>query len=98
MRNWFAEKFHQGETFLVQMLRQTQVYGRRRMRPGVRTIAGILCIIGGIFGFLPILGYWMAPIGILLIGLDIPALRKPIAGRIAGWNQKVKSRASTKNS
>lgn len=67
------------------------------MLPGVRTIAGILCIIGGILGFLPILGYWMAPIGILLIGLDIPAFRKPIAARIAIWNQKVKAKAPAKD-
>lgn len=97
MGKWFADKLQQGEAFLVQMLRQTQIYGRRRMVPGVRTLAGILCIIGGFLGFLPILGYWMAPIGILLIGLDIPALRRPIATRIAGWNNKVKAKSAPKD-
>ncbi|MDH3474825.1 MAG: hypothetical protein OEM59_14165 [Rhodospirillales bacterium] len=28
---------------------------------------GILLVVGGIFGFLPILGFWMIPLGLLVI-------------------------------
>jgi hypothetical protein len=31
---------------------------------------------GGVFAFLPILGLWMLPIGALLIGEDIPPVRR----------------------
>jgi len=47
--------------FLVDITRQANYWATRRMGPGVRTLAGLLCIIGGIFGFLPILGFWMIP-------------------------------------
>ena len=38
----------------------------------------ILLIIGGMFGFLPILGFWMIPVGLLLIALDIPVFHRLI--------------------
>ena len=43
---------------------------------------GILLVLGGIFSFLPILGIWMLPLGLLLLALDIAFLRTPIAGAI----------------
>ncbi len=43
--------------------------------PGIRTVVGILFFIGGCFGFLPILGFWMIPVGVMLIMLDLPFLR-----------------------
>ena len=43
----------------------------------VRVPAGILLIILGFLGFLPILGFWMIPLGILLMAQDIAILRRP---------------------
>jgi hypothetical protein len=45
----------------------------------LRLPLAILFIIGGIFSFLPVLGIWMLPLGLLLIALDVPFLRKPVA-------------------
>lgn len=42
----------------------------------------IILILGGIFSFLPILGIWMLPLGLLLLALDLAFLRTPIAGAI----------------
>lgn len=42
---------------------------------GLRSILGLLLIVGGIFGFLPILGFWMIPLGIAVIRIDVIALR-----------------------
>lgn len=39
---------------------------------------GLLFIVGGLFSFLPVLGIWMLPIGLLLIAYDVPFLRKPV--------------------
>lgn len=50
----------------------------------VRIPAGVLLIIGGVFGFLPIIGFWMAPLGALLIAQDVPFLRRPTL-RALGW-------------
>lgn len=43
----------------------------------VRVPVGVLLIIGGLFSFLPILGLWMAPLGLMLLAQDVPALRRP---------------------
>lgn len=49
-----------------------------------RLPVALLFIGAGFVGFLPILGFWMAPLGLVLIAIDIPPLRRPIA-RAAGW-------------
>ncbi|AXI49206.1 hypothetical protein C1J03_23640 (plasmid) [Sulfitobacter sp. SK012] len=47
---------------------------RDRVPPGVRTLIGLLLVAGGVFGFLPILGFWMIPLGFAVIMLDLRAL------------------------
>ena len=46
----------------------------------VRIPSGALLVVGGGFSFLPVLGIWMLPLGLLLIAYDVPFLRKPVAG------------------
>ena len=46
-----------------------------RSRVG-RIIVGVLLIIGGFFGFLPVLGFWMIPLGLAVLSYDIPAVRR----------------------
>jgi len=46
----------------------------------IRIPVGLLGIAGGIFSFLPVLGIWMLPLGLLLIAYDVPILRGPVAG------------------
>jgi hypothetical protein len=50
----------------------------------VRIPLAILLVAGGFVGFLPILGFWMVPLGLILIAQDIPFLRKPVA-RLIAW-------------
>jgi hypothetical protein len=50
----------------------------------VRIPVGLLAVVGGIFSFLPVLGIWMLPLGLLLLAYDIPFLRKPV-GRFTIW-------------
>jgi hypothetical protein len=45
---------------------------------------GILCLIGGLFWFLPVVGIWLLPIGLVLIAHDVPRLRHPVA-RLMCW-------------
>lgn len=52
-------------------------------RPG-RVPLGILCVVGGLFWFLPVTGIWMLPIGLVLIAHDVPRLRDPVA-RLMCW-------------
>jgi hypothetical protein len=60
---------------------------RRRIRigpysfglPGSRAwrlVIGILLVLCGLVGFLPILGFWMVPLGFLVLSVDLPIVRR----------------------
>ena len=54
----------------------------------VRIPLGVMFVAGGIFSFLPVLGIWMLPLGLMLLAIDIVFLRAPMAGlivRLRGW-------------
>ena len=57
---------------------------RRHPNPWTRRVAGILLVIGGLLGFLPVLGFWMLPLGLILLSDDIPSLRRR-RRRIEAW-------------
>lgn len=58
-------------------MRRLLVRIRNRVPPGLRIILGLLLIVGGVFGFLPVLGFWMVPLGIAVAALDLgPLWRK----------------------
>lgn len=42
----------------------------------VRIAIGILLIVFGFLGFLPLLGFWMIPLGLLILSIDIPTVRR----------------------
>jgi hypothetical protein len=42
----------------------------------LRLPLGVAVIVGGILGFLPVLGFWMVPLGALLLGEDVPPVRR----------------------
>ncbi|MEX3009224.1 hypothetical protein [Hoeflea sp. TYP-13] len=37
---------------------------------------GGLLVVGGILGFLPVLGFWMIPLGLLILSHDLPMVRR----------------------
>ncbi|WP_395664262.1 hypothetical protein [Methylocella sp.] len=43
----------------------------------VRLPAGVLLIVGSGLSVLPVFGLWMAPLGVVLLALDVPALQRP---------------------
>jgi len=52
-----------------------------------RFAVSILLMLGGLLAFLPILGFWMLPVGLLLIIEDVPALRRTLDA-ILDWIEK----------
>lgn len=57
----------------------------------LRIFAGILLVLCGFVGFLPILGFWMVPLGLLLLAQDIPFLRRPVVNAIYWCERKWQS-------
>lgn len=66
-------------------LRDGARWGDEKLPAGVRSVLGLLLIVGGVLGFLPILGFWMLPLGVALVVLDIPVLRR----RMLTWLERV---------
>lgn len=44
----------------------------------IRLPVGLLLVASGVLGFLPVLGFWMAIPGLLLLAIDMPILRRPV--------------------
>ena len=43
----------------------------------LRIALGVALLVVGVFGgWLPILGFWMAPLGLLILSVDIPRVRR----------------------
>jgi len=56
--------------------------------PRRRVPLAVVLVLGGFVGFLPILGFWMLPVGVLLLAEDLPVLKRPTLralGTVQGW-------------
>jgi hypothetical protein len=55
-------------------------FGRRSVplpgHPVARILFGCLLLLGGALGFLPVLGFWMVPLGLVVLAVDIPMARR----------------------
>jgi hypothetical protein len=63
---------------------------RRLRQPSMiwlRIPTGILLIAGGILSFLPLLGLWMLPLGVILLSDDFSSLRS-LRTRLLDWLQR----------
>ena len=54
-----------------------------RSRVG-RIATGSALVVGGTLGFLPVLGFWMIPLGLVVLSHDLPAVRRR-RRRLAVW-------------
>ncbi len=57
---------------------------RMPQRFWVRIPFAIFFILFGLVGFLPLVGFWMVPVGLFLLAEDVPALARPVA-RLLAW-------------
>lgn len=56
-----------------------KLFGREFPLPGSRRgriVLGVAMMAGGSLGFLPILGFWMIPVGLLVLSVDSPLVRR----------------------
>ena len=54
----------------------------------VRIPIALLLILGGILAFLPVLGLWMIPLGLLFLAQDVPFLQRPILQALTWLERK----------
>ena len=68
-------------------------------RPVRLTLGVLLVFLGLFFGWLPVLGYWMVPLGFLILATDVPAIRRfnrRMTVRVVGWWNSRKSHEERK--
>lgn len=70
-----------------------KTYHRIKNHPNqwVRKGIGIALMIGGILGFLPVLGFWMFPLGLVLFFSDSPAYWR-LRRRFVSWRKERRQR------
>jgi hypothetical protein len=56
----------------------------------VRVGLGILLVACGLLGFLPVLGFWMIPLGLLVLSVDLPAVRRQRRKLTVWWHRDKK--------
>ena len=68
---------------------------RRPALRAPRIAAGMLLVLCGLVGFLPVLGFWMVAHGLLLLAQDVTFLRRPVVDAIywverkwQGWRRR----------
>lgn len=59
---------------------------------GIRITAGILLVVFGLLGFLPILGFWMIPLGIILLSVDFHWARRLRRKFEVWWGRRTRKR------
>ena len=56
-----------------------------------RIAIGLGLVLGGILGFLPIVGFWMFPLGLAILSIDVGPLRR-IRRRLTVWWMRRRNR------
>ena len=62
----------------------------------VRVGLGILLVACGLLGFLPVLGFWMIPLGLLVLSVDLPAVRRQRRKLTVWWHRDKKDASKEK--
>ena len=59
----------------------------------LRVLIGVLLIMGGLLGFLPVLGFWMIPLGLLVLSHDSALVRRQRRKLAVWWAGRKKRRS-----
>jgi hypothetical protein len=59
--------------------RKITLFGRQIVMPQsrrMRVLLGTLLVLFGLLGFLPVLGFWMVPLGLLVLSYEFASVRR----------------------
>ena len=59
----------------------------------LRVFIGVLLVLGGFLGFLPVLGFWMIPLGLVVLSIDLPVARRWRRRLEVWWGNRRKARS-----
>jgi len=66
----------------------------KAMPAAFRIIVGMLLLLGGVFGILPGLGFWMVPLGLLVLSWDFRWARRGYLGIVLWVRRRRKPKPS----
>ena len=81
--------------------RNLHLFGRQIPMPQsriARVVIGVLLVIGGILGFLPVLGFWMVPLGLLVLSYEFAWVRRRRRRFQVWWERRRRTRAERRRS
>jgi Putative transmembrane protein (PGPGW) len=67
------------------------LFGRELAMPQsrkLRIVIGMLLVIFGVLGFLPVLGFWMVPLGILILSYEFATVRRFRRRSVVWWERR----------
>ncbi len=70
--------------------------GRRIKLPrsrALRIALGIALVLAGLVGFLPVVGFWMIPLGLIVLSVDLPLVRRARRRSVVWWERRRRSRS-----
>ncbi|MEQ9144928.1 MAG: hypothetical protein RLO08_11275 [Parvibaculaceae bacterium] len=77
-----------------------RVNGRKYKVPGsapIRIGLGVLLVFGGILGFLPVLGFWMIPLGMVILSVDLHFVRRWRRQLEVWWTRRRRERRARRS-
>jgi hypothetical protein len=66
-RGWLHKALHK----LKRQIQRGLAWTNRNVPKKLRLLLGLVLIVFGLFGFLPVLGFWMLPLGVVIIWEDL---------------------------
>ena len=71
------------------------IAGRRLPIPRsrlARLASGFALVVFGLFGFLPVLGFWMIPVGLIILSYDVAVVRRLRRRFEVWWHRRKQAR------
>ena len=73
--------------------RKILLFGRELAMPrsrALRIAIGALLVFFGVLGFLPVLGFWMVPLGVLVLSYEFAVIRRFRRRCVVWWERRRK--------
>ncbi|QPC87545.1 hypothetical protein GA830_12895 [Mesorhizobium sp. NBSH29] len=80
--------------------RSIRIFGRSVRLPqsrALRVLIGVALTVLGLFGFLPVLGFWMTPLGLLVLSYEFHLVRRLRRRTVVWWEKRQRKKRAGKS-